>query len=503
MVKKTLPSGLALLAVFVTTMAAEVAEPTPLKSKGVFKRTLWTMSRVKGSPDPPNPYRTEIAFPKLKFEQPLELTRVPGTKRLFVVERYGKIHSFVVDPGVARADLFIDLEKTTYGLAFHPQFQKNGYVFVTYVIHPKDALPKGTRLSRFRVRPDDPLRCDPDSEKIILERLSGGHNGGCLRFGPDGYLYVALGDGSGIADEHETGQDVSDLLASILRIDVDRAEDGKPYAVPEDNPFVGREQTRPEIWAYGLRQVWKMNFDFATGDLWAGEVGQDLWEMINLIQPGGNYGWSVKEGTHPFRPERRHGPTPILKPIIEHPHSDFRSVTGGFIYRGRRLPELVGKYVYGDYDTGRIWGFRYDGNEVTEHGELFDSSLRIIDFAETHAGDLYLLDFIGGQVHRLVPAPQMQSAQKFPRRLSETGLFASVRDHRPAQGLIPYSVNSDLWSDGAIKERFIALPGESRIEFDTVEYPQPAPGAPRGWRFPDGTVIVKTFSLELGTGNPA
>ncbi len=472
-------------------------------SYATLKRALWTTSRVKGSPDPPNPFRTEVAFPHLKFEQPLELTTAPGTRRLFVVERFGKIFSFAEDPEISEADLLIDLKKTTYGLAFHPQFQKNGYFYVTYVLDPNQVDPKGTRLSRFQVQPDNPLRGDPGSEKILLEWLSGGHNGGCLRFGPDGYLYIATGDGSGIADGHDTGQDVSDLLASILRIDVDHPDPGKNYGIPTDNPFVNRKEARPEIWAYGLRQVWKMNFDRKTGHLWAGEVGQDLWEMINLIRPGGNYGWSVQEGTHPFRPERKLGPTPILEPIVEHAHSDFRSITGGFVYRGKRLAEIEDTYVYGDYDTGRVWGFRYDGNQVSLHRELADTSLRIVDFGQSHDRELYLLDFIGGQVHRLVPSATVHHPNLFPRRLSQAGLFASVRDHKPARGLIPYSVNSELWSDGAVKERWIALPGESQIAFNTVEYPQPAPGAPRGWRFPDGTVIVKTFSLELEAGNPS
>ncbi len=467
-----------------------------------LKRTLWTTSRVKGSPDPPNPFRTEVAFPHLRFEQPLELTIAPGSDRLFVAERFGKIFSFEVNRETTKAELLIDLEKTTYGLAFHPRFQDNGYFYVTYVLDPLKTLPKGTRISRFQVRPDNRYQADPASETIIFEWPSGGHNGGCLRFGPDGYLYIATGDGSGIADELDTGQDVSDLLASILRIDVDRPDPGRKYGIPKDNPFVGRQGARPEIWAYGLRQIWKMNFDRQTGNLWAGEVGQDLWEMIYLIQRGGNYGWSVQEGSHPFRPERRLGPSPILKPVVEHGHSDFRSITGGFVYRGKRLPEIAGTYVYGDYDTGRIWGFRHDGDQVSEHRELVDTSFRIIDFGQSHQGEIYVMDFIGGQIHRLVRSPVVHQPHQFPLRLSQTGLFSSVREHKPAPGLIPYSVNSELWSDAAVKERWIAIPGDSQVEFDTVEYPQPAPGAPFGWRFPDGTVIVKTFSLELETGNP-
>jgi uncharacterized repeat protein (TIGR03806 family) len=487
-----------------TSPAADPGPQTPgRKPAGLDKRVPWTTSRVKGSPDPPTPYRTEVAFPKLKFFEPLDLAHAPGTDRLFVAERKGKIYSFANDPQVDKAELFLDLRKTVYGLTCHPQFARNGYVYVTYVLEPDKTLPKGTRLARFQASRENPLRADPASEKVLFEWPSGGHNGGCLKFGPDGYLYIVTGDGSGIADELQTGQDLSDVLASILRIDVDHPDPDKAYGIPKDNPFVQVPGARPEIWAYGVRQPWRMSFDRATGDLWAGEVGQDLWEMVLRVERGGNYGWSVMEGTHPFRPERKRGPTPILPPVVEHAHSEFRSLTGGFVYRGTRLRELIGAYLYGDYDTGKVWALRYDGHKVTGQQELARTTLRLVGFGEDNAGEVYLVDFMGGALHRLVPAPKADAADAFPRKLSETGLFASVKDHRPAPGLIPYSVNAQLWSDHAVKERYLALPGNSQIEYNVVEYPQPAPGAPRGWRFPDGTVLVKTFLLEMERGNPA
>jgi uncharacterized repeat protein (TIGR03806 family) len=275
--------------------------------------------------------------------------------------------------------------------------------------------------------------------------------------------------------------------------------------VPKDNPFVALKGARPEIWAYGLRQPWRMSFDRATGDLWVGEVGQDLWEGVLRIEKGGNYSWSVTEGSHPFRPERKRGPTPILPPVVEHPHSDFRSLTGGFVYRGRRLPELTGTYLYGDWVTRRIWGLRYERatKQVTCHRELATTPHRIVSWGEDRDGEVYFLDFVDGQVHRLVKAPEETVPVPFPRKLSETGLFASVKDHEPAAGLVPYEVNAPLWGDHTTKERFLALPGSSQIEFDAITYPQPSPGAPPGWRFPDGTVLVKTFSLEMEAGNSA
>ena len=470
------------------------------KAVGIDERVLWTTSRIQGSPEPPPPFRSEVAFPKLRFFEPLDLANVPGKNRLAVATRPGKIFTFANAANAAEADLLLDVKKIVYAITFHPRFAKNGYLYVTYIA--QDDKPNGTRLARFTVTGDNPPQADPKSETVILEWPSGGHNGGCLKFGPDGCLYIGTGDGSGIADELHTGQDLSDLLSSILRIDVDHPAAGKAYAVPKDNPFVDRKGARPEIWAYGLRQPWKFSFDRQTGELWCGEVGQDLWEMVYRIDKGGNYGWSVMEGSHDFRPERAKGPTPILKPIVEHAHAEFRSLTGGYVYHGTRLKELANTYVYGDFDTGRIWGLRYQDNKVVWHQELTKVPQRVVSFGEDQAGEIYHVDWVGGQIHRLIPAPKTTESAAFPRKLSDTGLFASTKEHKPAAGLIPYSVNAQLWSDGATKERFLAIPGDGKIQFNAIEYPQPAPGAPRGWKFPDGTVVVKTFLLEMEKGNP-
>ncbi len=465
------------------------------------KRVLWTTSKIQGTPDPPSPYQTKVAFPKLRFEEPLAMTVVPGTDQLVVAERWGKIFTFTNDPQTAKKQLLFDIGRMIVGLVLHPEFSKNGVMFVTSILDRDNPSPKGTRLSKFTIGRDRSSAATLKTEQTLLEWSSNGHTGGCLNFGPDGFLYVAVGDGSGIADQLKTGQDISDLEASMLRLDVDRPRASRPYSVPTDNPFVGVKGARPEIWAYGLRQAWRFSFDRVTGDLWAGDVGQDLWEMIHVIKKGSNYGWSIKEATHPFRPERKPGPTPIVPPIVEHPHSDFRSITGGYVYRGTRLADLKGAYIYGDFDTGKIWSLRYRNGKVSDHRELADTQLRIVDFGEDADGEIYLVHFSGGEIHRLVPSPPPpKNAADFPRKLSETGLFASARKYMPAPGLIPYSVVAPLWSDGAKKDRFIALPGKSQIQFDTVVYPQPAPGSLPGWRFPDGTVLVKTFSLELEVG---
>jgi uncharacterized repeat protein (TIGR03806 family) len=519
------------------------------KAYGLQKRVPWTTSKVVGSPEPPPPYRTELAFPKLpKFEEPLDLTYAPGTNRLFVAGRWGKIWSFINKKDVDKADLALEfkgaknskgepMKQVIYAIAFHPKFKENGHIYVTWIPNPdQEKQPKGSRVSRFSVKGEPPV-VDLASEKIIFEWKSGGHNGGCLKFGPDGYLYIATGDGSGIADSNDIGQNLTSIHAKLLRIDVDKTLPGQAYSIPKDNPFVKKfvdfktrqfieinpgkgDYAYPEIYAYGLRQLWRFSFDRKTGDLWGGEVGQDLWEMIYKIEKGGNYGWSVMEGTHEFRPERKVGPTPILKPVVEHSHTDFRSITGGFIYQGKRLKELKGQYIYGDFDTGRIWTFmpvpytsvigEVKGRPVgqpaiksADHRELARTTYRIVSFGEDADGEIYFCDFTGGGIYQLVKADKKDdSAKNFPRKLSETGIFTSTKDHKVAPGIIPYSVNAQLWGDHAVKDRFIAIPNNGRIGFDEITYPQPSPGAPPGWKFPDGTVLVKTFAMDMERGNP-
>src|SRR5262245_28955476 len=238
--------------------ASAAQQPKDGKPFGIDKRVPWTTSRVTGSPEPPPPYRTENAFPKLKFDEPLDMEAAPQADRLFVIERYGKIFSFPNDSKVEKPDLFLDLDKVLYGFACHPQFEKNGFCFVTYILDKEKELPLGTRVSRFQVKKDNPWQCDPNSEQVIIEWPSGGHNGGCLQFGSDGNLYIATGDSSGIADEYQTGQNIGVLPGKILRINVDAPDPGKPYGIPKDNPFVGVAGARPEIWASWLTQPWKV-----------------------------------------------------------------------------------------------------------------------------------------------------------------------------------------------------------------------------------------------------
>jgi uncharacterized repeat protein (TIGR03806 family) len=474
---------------------------------GIAGRTPLTTSRVAGSPGPLSPYVSERRFPRLHFSESLELVNAPDNQRWFVAEHPGLIYSFPKQEDVERADLFLDIrrkdaryldwteQRDIWSIAFHPKYLSNGYVYVCY----RDPIPRPgrCRISRFSVdlgNPAAPPTCDPASEFIILEWISAiDHHGGCLRFGPkDGCLYFSAGDGSAGYDGNNTGQDISDLNAAIMRIDVDHVQNGRSYAIPADNPFVAVAGARGEIWAYGLRNVWKMGFDHVTGDLWAGDVGQDLWDMIDHVEKGGNYGWSILEGTHPMLPERARGPTPILAPAAEHNHSEIRSITAGYVYRGDRLPELKGRYIYGDFETGRVYSFTFDGKQASKPELIAETTLRIVGFAEDGDGELLILDYTG-TVNRLAVRKPQANLRPFPARLSETGLFASVADLTPAPGMIPYEVNSPLWSDGASKSRFIALPAGGKIEFSPTD----------AWRFPEGTVLVKTFSLAMRSNDPS
>jgi len=315
-----------------------------------------------------------------------------------------------------------------------------------------------------------------------------------LKFGPDGYLYISTGDAAPAnpPDTFKTGQDIGDLLSSILRIDVDAADDGRNYRIPPDNPFVDLPGARGEVWAYGLRNPWRMSFDRQTGDLWVGDVGWELWEMLYRVERGGNYGWAVMEGRQATHPEWPRGPTPILPPTIDHLHTESSSITDGLTYYGQRLKQLHGTHIYGDYDTGKFWGFRYQNGQVVDHRELADTTHRVVGFGETPDAELLLLDHTAGTIHTLVPNPRQSQASTFPRRLSESGLFASLAEQKAAPGVIAYSINAEPWADHALAQRWVAVPDALSINAERAT-----------WSFPPESVLVKTLSLDIQPGDPS
>lgn len=348
-------------------------------------------------------------FEALRFERPVYLTHIPdGSNRLLVVEQSGRVFIFDNAPDVSEAHVAIDLrskvlspaaeggqnEEGLFGIAFHPKYRENRQVFLHYTAQGR----RRNVLSRFTMK-EDGRTIDRDSEQVLLElpQPYWNHNGGMIEFGPDGYLYIALGDGGSGGDPHRHGQNLRTLFATILRIDVDKpGADGKPYAIPQDNPFVNRPNARPEIYAYGLRNVWRFSFDRKTGDLYAGDVGQELWEEINLVTRGGNYGWNIREGAHAYRTPERGEPDGLIGPIVEHNHSESKSITGGYVYRGKNIPQLDGWYIYGDYATGLMWALQYNPQTKERQGpHVIGFTPEIASFGEDEQGEIYVVSLQG------------------------------------------------------------------------------------------------------------
>ena len=337
-----------------------------------------------------------------------------GSGRLFIPDQSGMIH--VIRPGATEAKLVLDLRESTapwttwneeglLGLAVHPRFKENGEFFICQSV--KGGEKRMQHVSRFRMSKDDPDRADPRSEEIVLsiEQPFCNHNGGSIAFGPDGCLYIGLGDGGSRNDPCGHGQRLDVLFGKILRIDVDRRDAGLAYAIPADNPFVGREGARGEIYAFGLRNPWQLAFDPPTGRLWAADVGQEIWEEIDLIVKGGNYGWSATEGTKPFGSRAAAGP--LIDPVWEYDHQIGKSVTGGRVYRGKAIPELVGRYVYGDFVSGKMWALAVDdAGRPTSNAAIPWSGLPIFGFGEGADGELYVCTSspTGQGVFKVVPA---------------------------------------------------------------------------------------------------
>jgi glucose/arabinose dehydrogenase len=359
--------------------------------------------------------KTVEAFPKLKWEgfkgvdeqgriqniRPLEMTHAgDGTNRIFVATQIGKIYVFPNDPDATLASVFLDFservqpfpvddEEGLLGFALHPSFKENGYLYVYYTSRE----PRVSYLSRFQRSKKDPNKADPDSESVIMRipQPFANHNGGPMVFGNDGYLYMGLGDGGGRNDPVGHGQNLGTLMGTIIRIDVDKKSAGKNYSIPRDNPFVDREGALPEIYAYGTRNPWRISVDRPTGNIWFGDVGQDLWEEINLLARGANYGWSVREASYNFGNKEIHSKQAPTEAIWEYDHRIGKSITGGHVYRGKALPELQGAYLYADYVTGKIWALKYDHEKgaVISNLGIQDGGIPVLSFGQDEQGEIY------------------------------------------------------------------------------------------------------------------
>ena len=370
---------------------------------------------AEAADNPEDNVAIEVAFENLRFQRPLYITHAPGSDRLFVVEQRGRIFSFPSETGVTpeQRRTVLDIsekvrsphddkgknEEGLLGLAFHPDFQQNHKVYLDYSAY--DGRRRNI-ISEWRFNPETG-KIDPASERVIMEidQPFWNHNGGHLAFGPEGYLYITKGDGGAGGDPRDHAQNLATRLGTIMRIDVDNRDNGKPYAIPETNPFVDRENARPEIYAYGLRNVWRFAFDPKTGKLWAGDVGQNAYEEIDIIEKGGNYGWNHREGFHAFRGRSK---TPdMIDPVHDYPRSKGVSVTGGYVYRGNAIPALQGAYIFADFGTGYIWALRYDDEQgkVTEHRRIGQVP-GVSSFGLGQDGEIYICSF-AGQIHKLVP----------------------------------------------------------------------------------------------------
>lgn len=358
------------------------------------------------------------AFTNLSFSKPVLLTHAPDTTdRIFLVSQTGQIHVFPNDSLVPSATEFLDIsdsintnlgEQGLLGLAFHPNYAQNGYFYVNYTTGSSPN--RRTVIARYSVDSININAGDPASEFILLEinQPFANHNGGMIEFGPDGYLYIGMGDGGSGGDPQNHGQNRTTLLGAMLRIDVDTTTGGLNYGIPPDNPYVGNGQGyREEIWAYGLRNPWRFSFDSQSGDLWAGDVGQNAWEEVDLIKKGHNFGWRIMEGFHCYNPPSGCDTAGLTLPHFEFSHGLGFSVTGGYVYRGSNHPGLVGKYIFGDYGSGRIWALEHDNGVTVRTVELDNSTYSISSFGVDQDNELYFLDYFAGTIYRFAdnPAP--------------------------------------------------------------------------------------------------
>ena len=352
----------------------------------------------------------ENAYPELSFNSPIDFQLAPGIPdSVFIVERAGAIQRIWNDRQAAGKEEVFDIrsrvstqgEGGLLGAAFHPEFDQNGYLFVYYTA----SNPFRSVIARFETDPEHPRIIDPDSETILLEidQPRTNHNGGQIRFGPDGYLYIALGDGGGGGDPFENGQDRTTLHGNILRIDVDQADDGLNYAIPADNPFAGNEDGwHEEIYAWGFRNPFRFSFDAETGKLWVADVGQNDREEVNVVEAGKNYGWNIMEGSICYPPSSECDTTGLELPVYEYGFSGSQSITGGFVYRGSTAPELHGRYFYGDFTSGDLWSFDFDGEEAFDNRSIGEvGGFQLVCFGEDHDGELYVCLMSQGQVYRL------------------------------------------------------------------------------------------------------
>ena len=447
-------------------------------------------------------------FSALSFASPLAMVQAPqDDSRWYVIEQPGRVYVFDNIDSVANRELLLDItervdsgpgEAGLLGIAVHPDFRNNGYIYLSYTSSDDPVSDSGanlvSRISRFTMNSAG-TALDSASEQVVLSLSQpyGNHNGGNIAFGPDGYLYMGFGDGGSGGDPQNNAQNLDVLLGKMLRIDVDvsqaEIDSGIYYKIPAGNPFAGSsgcdaasDNNCGELFAWGLRNPWRWSFDRLTGALWAGDVGQNNIEEVDLIESGNNYGWRCYEGTSAYNPDQCADASVYTEPKAQYTHDVGYAVTGGFVYRGAAIPDLTGVYLYADYSTGRLWALNDPYGAATVQ-ELLQTGLNIPSFAQGNDGEVYVLA-MNGSIYQLVQATASSTAS-FAALLSETGCADSDDPTQPSSGMIPYQLNTPLWSDGAVKQRWLALPDTAYIHIN----------AQRDWEFPVGSVLRKDFYL--------
>jgi uncharacterized repeat protein (TIGR03806 family) len=458
--------------------------------------------------DPPSStvsLAVQRAFTNLTFTQPVAMLQEPGNAaRWYVVQKTGSVRVFDNTANVSTSTEFVNLASRLYttqlgdtdergllGMAFHPNYPADPRVYLSYSGNDP-TLGLVDRVSQFRLI-NGGTTLDPASEIELLniDDPEDNHNGGNIAFGPDGFLYIGIGDGGGGNDQHGSignSQRLTTLLGKMLRIDVAASSVSQPYAIPAGNPFAANlpctggtgSQNCPEIFAYGFRNPWRWSFDRASGQLWLNDVGQNAIEEVDLVTLGGNYGWRCFEGTSNTGMACGPNPAPIA-PVAQYGHAQGFSTTGGFVYRGSAIPALNGRYVFGDFG-GALWSIARDTTPTVTLGNGVDTGLQISSFAQDTDGEIYLVN-LAGTLHRLVQGAV--TGRQIPTQLSQTGCVNSAAPTQPSAGLIPYAPNAPFFSDGAIKTRWLALPDGQRITI----------GANNDFDFPNGSVLVKNFRL--------
>jgi uncharacterized repeat protein (TIGR03806 family) len=468
--------------------------PPPLPAPyGLDARPSGQTCKAPARPQLDTGVRLNPVFAAGTFSQPIDLQQAPGDSATFyIAERPGRIRKisrggtvagdFLVFPaGVINAAG----EGGFLGFAFHPAW-KSGKPEV-YLSYTTTGGTTGMRSVIARVRSSDggqSLDAATIDPLLTIDQPFTNHNGGGIHFGPDGFLYVGFGDGGSAGDPQKNGQERTRLLGKFIRIDINRADAPRKYGIPATNPFASGGGA-PEIFALGFRNPWRWSFDRGSGDLWVADVGQDRYEEINRVRLGGNYGWSVREGSHCYPSGTSCATSGLIDPLLEYPRADGKSITGGYVYRGKVLPGLVGKFIFGDYESGNVWSLNDDGRgNITKTLLTTVPAKSLVSFGQDADGEVYTLNIATGLISQLVPAAAPPPSS-FPQRLSQTGCVDSQDPKRPAATLIPFTPLAELWSDGASKERYLALPDGAQITI----------GADGDFTFPRGTVLVKHFEL--------